>query len=115
TRTCSWFTCTDVPGALDKGVRKFESTVQSDFLSWLYDREASGATPNRTALDKVGRYFQRGDDNGPWANNPDGDGKISVSGSVKTHATCRRSYTMLMTDGYYNAETLSLDDVDTKA
>ncbi|MDO9359481.1 MAG: PilC/PilY family type IV pilus protein [Polaromonas sp.] len=98
---------------LDKGVRLYNSTVQSEFLTWLYARPGSGSTPNRTALNKVGQYFQRSDSGGPWANSPSGSAALtSSSAEDTTHATCRRSYAMLMTDGYYN-ESFSLSDTDT--
>lgn len=98
---------------LDKGVRLYNSTVQGEFLDWLYSRPGNGSTPNRTALNKVGRYFQRSDNDGPWANSPTGSNALTSSATEDTtHATCRRSYAMLMTDGYYN-ESFSLSDADT--
>lgn len=98
---------------LDKGVRLYNSTVQSEFLTWLYSRTADGSTPNRIALDKVGQYYQRSDDGGPWANSPTGSNSLTSAGAeVTTHATCRRSYAMLMTDGYYN-DSYSISDWDT--
>ncbi len=87
---------------LDNGVRLYTPTVQSEFLTWLYGLTASGYTPNRIALDNVGKYYQRADAGGPWADKPTGDRSISVSGIEAGHASCRRSYSMLMTDGYYN-------------
>jgi type IV pilus assembly protein PilY1 len=93
-------------GALTKGVRLFNGTTQGEFLTWLYGINNAAAsvlcTPSRIAVDNVGKYFQRADANSPWANAPNGDGAISVSGTQTGHATCRRSYSMLMTDGYYN-------------
>lgn len=98
---------------LDKGVRLYNSTVQSEFLTWLYARPGNGSTPNRTALNKVGQYFQRTDNGGPWANSPAGNAALtSTATEDTTHATCRRSYAMLMTDGYYN-DSFTLADVDT--
>lgn len=97
----------DSPYQLDKGVRLYTPTVQSEFLTWLYALTASGGTPSRIALDNVGKYYQRADAGGPWANNPTGDGTVSVSGIEAGHASCRRSYSMLMTDGYYNDPTFS--------
>lgn len=99
---------------LDKGVRLYNSTVQSEFLTWLYGRNVGGGTPNRRALNKVGQYFQRSDSAGPWADAPDGSGTsvTSSAAEVTSHAGCRRSYAMLMTDGYYN-DSFSLSDEDT--
>lgn len=100
---------------LDAGVRLYDATTQSRFLTWLYGVSANGYTPNRIALDKVGQYFQRADDGGPWATTP----PLAVPAPVVSnasentgHAACRRSYALLMTDGYYN-ESFTLADVDT--
>ena len=98
---------------LDKGVRLYDPTVQADFLNFVYGVTASGGTPNRAAVDQVGTYYQRADNGGPWANTPTGDPAISSGAAEDTsHASCRRSYSMLMTDGYYN-ENFSIADVDT--
>lgn len=99
---------------LHKGVRLYNSTVQGEFLTWLYGRNVGGGTPNRRALNKVGQYFERHDAVGPWADAPDGS-SVSVTSAgaeVTTHAACRRSYAMLMTDGYYN-DSFTLTDEDT--
>ena len=102
-------------GALTKGVRLYNSTTQQDFLTWLYSiNTVSGpqvnvlCTPSRYALDNVGRYYTRADNGGPWAPSPTGNGSIIVSGVDSTHASCRRAYSMLMTDGYYNDSSYSL-------
>ncbi len=101
-------------GSLDKGVRKYTSTVAGEFLTWLYGITPSGGTPNLQVARRVGTYFQRKDDNGPWADNPNGSGSISDTGTENVnHASCRRSYWMLMTDGYYNSATgFSQTDTD---
>jgi type IV pilus assembly protein PilY1 len=92
---------------LDKGVRLYNGTVQSEFLTWLYSLQGDvTATPNREALYKVGNYFKRRDDAGPWGPNTLLTGSNSTNASTGTandqHASCRRAYAMLMTDGYYN-------------
>lgn len=102
-------------GNLKKGVRRYTSTVASDFLTWLYSVSADGGTPNLLVAQRVGTYFQRADDNGPWGDNPDGSASItSTDPENRNHASCRRSYWMLMTDGYYNsASGFSQNDADT--
>ena len=92
---------------LDMGVRLYTSTVQSEFLTWLYSLAGDvGGTPNRTALNKVGNYFKRKDNAGPWGANSALTGSNSTDPNTGTannqHASCRRAYAMLMTDGYYN-------------
>jgi type IV pilus assembly protein PilY1 len=103
--------------SLDSGVQLYNSTTQSKFLTWLYGLSAPGNTPNRIALDKVGQYFQRADAAGPWATDPAESVPAPVASSASedtTHASCRRSYALLMTDGYYN-EDFTTPDVDSLA
>ena len=103
--------------SLDSGVQLYNSTTQSKFLTWLYGLSAPGNTPNRIALDKVGQYFQRADAAGPWATDPAESVPAPVTSSASedlTHASCRRSYGLLMTDGYYN-EDFTTPDVDSVA
>ena len=103
--------------SLDSGVQLYNSTTQGKFLTWLYGLSAPGNTPNRIALDKVGQYFQRADAAGPWATNPAESVPAPVTSSASedlTHASCRRSYALLMTDGYYN-ESFTASDVDSQA
>lgn len=82
-------------GAVLQGVRSFNTTNRGTFLNLLYgcDIPAQG-TPLRLALDYAGKYFSRKDNKGPWADVPG-----TTSGSTYS---CRRSYTILMTDGYWN-------------
>ena len=103
--------------SLDSGVQLYDSTTQGKFLTWLYGLSAPGSTPNRIALDKVGQYFQRADNAGPWATDPAESVPAPVTSSASedlTHASCRRSYALLMTDGYYN-EDFTAPDVDSLA
>lgn len=102
---------------LDRGVSTYNSATQAAFLNWLYTLPATtGSTPNRSALNKVGQYFQRGDDSGPWANSPSTTSTAvsGVTGDNTTHASCRRSYALLMTDGY-DQTSYTQTDTDTVA
>lgn len=49
-----------------------------------------GSTPLRKTLDAVGQYYTRSDANGPWG--PSTDNQLS----------CRQSFSILTTDGYWN-------------
>ncbi len=84
-------------GTLVRGVRSFrEGTPErQQVFDWLFSLRAVGATPNREALDSVGRYFSRKDSLGPWADTPG----IPNNQAVEQHASCRRSYAILVTDG----------------
>jgi|APMI01.1.fsa_nt_gi type IV pilus assembly protein PilY1 len=50
-------------------------------------------TPLKAALTLAGEYFSRTDDNGPYGPSP--------------QLSCRRNFTILTTDGYYDAATVS--------
>lgn len=92
--------------ALIKGVREFSGTNRSDFFDALYGRDIDPkGTPLRSALNNVGKYFERDDNSGPWS-------KVPGSGNSTSHLTCRQSYNILMTDGYWNGPSPSLGNVD---
>lgn len=69
--------------------KKFEGSSRTAFFNWLYGKEADGATPLIGALTAAGEYFSSA---GPWRS----------SDTDITELTCRQSFTMLMTDGYYS-------------
>lgn len=104
----------DSNSRLAAGVRLYDDTARQAFFTWLYNRTGTNNTPNRTAINKVGQYYMRKDDDGPWGANPS-VGSKSTNSSTGTansaHAACRRNYALLMTDGYYN-ESFSTSDTD---
>lgn len=80
---------------LQSGVRAFSGAGKQDF----YDRLLLGRTPQmgtplRRALDDAGRYYSRTDSSGPWSTTPGQPGGEDYA--------CRQSFTILMTDGYWN-------------
>jgi type IV pilus assembly protein PilY1 len=84
-----------------EGVRPFEATDRDDFFDSLYGHPMpTSGTPLRRAIDDVGRYYERTDSAGPWGTNPGtNDGLPQLA--------CRQSYTILMTDGYWNGDAAS--------
>lgn len=80
---------------IEAGVRDFTSTRKSALFDYLYALPAEGATPLRLSMQEVGNYYSRADSRGPWS---------EVPGSANTVAdkTCRRSYHLLVTDGYWS-------------
>ena len=82
------------PGALVRGVRPFiiNTPERSDFFDWLFSVSWQAGTPNREAVDSVGRYFMREDNAGPWGATPGKD-----DGSPQL--ACRRNSLFLTTDG----------------
>ena len=101
-------------GNLQTGVTSLNAATggsKSTFFSWLYGLNANSSTPNQTAVDNVGKYYTRTDSDGPWATTPNpnstGISTTTATGPGKAespanHASCRRSFSMLVTDGYYN-------------
>ena len=82
-------------GTVVRGVRAFTGTDRTDFFTTFYGRAIPAAgTPLRNAADDVGQYFSRTDNNGPWGANPGSGGGSQYS--------CRQSYHILTTDGYWN-------------
>jgi type IV pilus assembly protein PilY1 len=83
------------------GVRPFNGADRDSFYSQLYNSPWIPAnTPLRRALDDVGQYYSRTDNRGPW-------GRIPGTNDISAHLSCRQSYTILMTDGYWTDNTAS--------
>ena len=82
--------------AVIRGVRPFSGTDRTAFFDRLYGGvwEPNG-TPLRSALDSVGQYFSRSDNRGPW-------GAVPGTNDTTAQLTCRQSFNILMTDGYWN-------------
>ncbi len=113
---------------LMQGVRQFDQARKVAFLDWLYkiqpagmnnpsvfasqltadvNKNYGGATPLRKALDSAGQYYDRSnasDSLGPWADNP----AAPKEPKLETAAACRQSFTILMTDGYWNSDAGSI-------
>ncbi|MDO9165600.1 MAG: PilC/PilY family type IV pilus protein [Rhodoferax sp.] len=83
---------------------------RSSFFSWLDGRAPSGNTPLRTALKKAGQYYQGSANTGPWGSKP---WAPPAGETPADHLSCRRSYTLMITDGFYNDSAPSgIGDVD---
>lgn len=81
---------------VERGMRNFEGADKSSFFQWIQkDVAPAGGTPLLGASLAVGKYFERSDAKGPWAD-------IAKKGGQTRYLSCRRSYHILMTDGIYN-------------
>lgn len=80
------------------GVRTFSGTDKQSFFTSLYTRDIPAAgTPLRKALNDAGQYYSRSaSSRSPWDTTP-GD-----SSDTTNELSCRQSYTILMTDGYWS-------------
>ncbi len=85
----------DIDGVLTptiiQGVRAFDEGNRRVFFDTLYESRPSGRTPLLFALEQVGRYFERSDERGPWADEP------GVGGGEQS--SCRQNYALMMSDG----------------
>lgn len=90
--------------AVQQGVRQMEASHREDFYDWLYSTEATGGTPLRRSLEGAGDYFENESANGPWSSTPGESG-----GSL---LECRQSFSILMTDGFWNGGDPSVDNED---
>ncbi len=84
------------------GVEPFTGTAKETWYENLFSSFGGGSTPLLPALDAVGYYYdyESGDfiDIGPWARTPGvNDGETTTDAEI-----CRRSFNILMTDGYWN-------------
>lgn len=94
------------------GVRAFDQTRMHQLFKWLEDLPANGGTPLPAALDAVGNYYSRRDDKGPYTDTP---GTAITGWSEASNKTCRRSYQLMVTDGYWNGTPPTVGNVDSIA
>jgi len=91
------------PGALVRGVRDFTDApgniARQQLFDWLFSLNWVGSTPNREALDSIGKYYLRASDYGPWSDNAG----VGGGRSGDQHLSCRRSFAVLATDGEWTA------------
>lgn len=107
---------------LTSGVQSFTASTRTNFINWLNtkkDNPGNRGTPNTVAVDSVGRYYKRTDADGPWGTTPKASsvGIVTVGSPTSTeaqtaYAQCRRSNAILLTDGYNNSGTVSVNNVD---
>jgi type IV pilus assembly protein PilY1 len=82
------------------GVKPFTGQHKKDFYNWLFSKDTntgtgpSGMTPLSAGLNRAGQYYANSDL--PWRDDPT-NAQSGLSG-----ASCRKSFTILMTDGYSN-------------
>lgn len=100
---------------LSAGISSYSAGVgggKQRFFNWLYAQTFSGGTPNLHAVNNVGIYYERADSDGPWGTTPN-PSSVAISSPAPAdvvstelpadHASCRRSFTLLVTDGYWNS------------
>ncbi len=92
--------------AVIEGLRQFSGSNRTDFFDNLYERVINNSgTPLRSATNSVGQYFERTDNSGPWGNTPG-------TNNDAEHLSCRQSYHILTTDGYWNGANPGVGNTD---
>lgn len=87
--------------AVEQGVRSYNASHKADFYDFLYDAPTNGGTPLRRALEGAGSYYESS--GRAWADDP----ADSVNDVTNPERECRLSYTILMTDGFWNGSSPS--------
>lgn len=90
-------------GVKDEGVRPY-GDYAGDFRKWLYGKNANGGTPLRQALYEIGSYYETDE---PWLTDP-----VNPDDAQKPMASCRQSFSILMTDGIQNGNLYDDGDAD---
>jgi type IV pilus assembly protein PilY1 len=80
--------------------------TRTEFYKWLFSTPVGGNTPNQSAADRVGRFFQRA--GGDVDRNPYWDRTLD------RELSCRKNFHIQMTDGLWNNSTVNTatDDND---
>lgn len=75
---------------------RFEGNNRENWFEYLHNEEPDSSypyTPLRTGLAAVGEYFKSPSSSGPWG-----------PGAVSNQLSCRQSFAILTTDGYWNKQ-----------
>lgn len=91
------FATINTANAIVRYIRIFAGTDRTNFFNDLYGTTIPAeGTPLRRALDDVGKYYKDNTSvNDPWSATPG-------TSSTAAQLACRASYSILMTDGYWN-------------
>ena len=96
---------------IKQGVRAFDDAFRNTFYSWLFNIEdgtTANSTPTRAALNEAGRYYSSRGNSGPW-------GAAPGTNNTSAHLACRRSYTIMITDGGFNENFSAIGNADNRS
>lgn len=105
--TCTAFStaCKGWDGSsTDSRISSFTGSHKTDFYNWLKRLPASNGTPLRSGLIRIGEYYKTSGVNSPYAQIP----QVSMG----TESACRQNYSMLMTDGIWNTDSINVGNID---
>ncbi len=92
----------DYPIPVGNNEGLFSGINRSNWYTKMYSTIAKGGTPLKNSLNRTGEYYQQSGADGPW-------GPAQDDGSL---VSCRQSFTIFTTDGYYNGSAVSVGDQD---
>jgi type IV pilus assembly protein PilY1 len=92
-------------------------TRRQQFWNWVEGSSPNSGTPLRTALKAAGDYYKSDDQ--PWISGddaPECNGKTgtALSDCKAQQLSCRQSYTILTTDGFWNSDSITISGSDYK-
>jgi type IV pilus assembly protein PilY1 len=102
--------CTGMSSASPSGTQSPTTTssappcYRSGFFNWLFQVPAGGGTPTRSAINRAGTFFMRGNGNTASSGNlTDPYWEPAQNGTTTNHElACRQNFHMLVTDGLWN-------------
>ncbi len=80
---------------------------RENFWRWMEGINSNGGTPLRNSLKSVGQYYSNADL--PWEGGYDAEGDYDSN-----EYSCRQSYAILLTDGYWNGGNPSVGNADNR-
>lgn len=89
-------------------IRDFDSAQKQSFYSKLYAINPSQGTPLRTQMNRIGKLFAKTLGSFDYANND----PYRLSAADSTLVSCRASYHIMTTDGYWNDDFSGIGDQD---
>ncbi len=92
----SWTETKTVPVSNENRLKVLNASKKTTFSNWLQRINVAGWTPMRSALKRVGTYYQQTGQNSAYAENP----YVSL-GEVRA---CRKNFHVLFTDGLWNQD-----------
>ncbi len=84
---------------IEKGT--FSSSNKTKWFDLLFKVPMNNSTPLRNSLKWAGEQYSRTESSGPWG-----------PGSAANQISCRQSFTILTTDGYYNGPSPNIGNAD---
>lgn len=89
-------------------IRDFDATQKQSFFTKLYAINPSQGTPLRSQMDRIGKLYQGTLTGFDYTNND----PYRLSAMDSTLVSCRSSYHIMSTDGYWNDSYSGVGDVD---